>query len=297
MKNPQENVLFNEVKQGLQELNTVKLKDGSSAGIVTALYYYNLIAYNGQPGVQALTDLFEDIEVYNQNTNISDYNRFIEELDKSGTKLFSKYEEDNLLRLLAPVVSAYDTRSNYPYMYVLDPETNTYKLCRPVQKQSSNADESDPNIAELGLDEYIFNDDNEGEFGYTPRNFRTWDNVKSKLKIEEVNIQQELSSNSQIIFKDYEVNSDLYSIVENSDNPLQSIIDNKNSLIVSIKGTQMTLEQFINQAQELGWSEDEVMNIFQLIPKKRADGFKYNAIDLDILKHGLKSRSNQKPDC
>jgi hypothetical protein len=40
MTNPQENTKFNEIKKGLEELNGVR-------GLVNALFYYNLIAYNG----------------------------------------------------------------------------------------------------------------------------------------------------------------------------------------------------------------------------------------------------------
>jgi len=61
MLNPQENVEFNKIKRGLADLNGKQLYGHS---IVTALFYYNLIAYNNLPGVSSLTDLFEDIIVY-----------------------------------------------------------------------------------------------------------------------------------------------------------------------------------------------------------------------------------------
>jgi len=43
MNNPGENSKFNEIKKGLVELNGVR-------GLIETLFYYNLIAYNGQPG-------------------------------------------------------------------------------------------------------------------------------------------------------------------------------------------------------------------------------------------------------
>jgi hypothetical protein len=40
MNNPTDKVKFNEVKKGLTDLSGIK-------GIIPALFYYNLIAYNG----------------------------------------------------------------------------------------------------------------------------------------------------------------------------------------------------------------------------------------------------------
>ena len=302
MKNPQENVTFNEIKQGLQELNSVKLKDGSSAGIVTALFYYNLIAYNGQPGVQALTDLFEDLVVNNQNTHISDYTNFLRERDKSDKPIFSEQDEDMLMRFLAPVVTGFENISQYPYSYLLNPETNKYQLVKPIQEEKSSLeDENIPDdiqqdIINEQLANEIGNDDSEFSEGPSRRNI-TWNDLTKELKVTDVNMKPNIASNSSIVFRGYEINSDIYQLIENSENPKEVIINNSNSIVLTINGKQQTLSQFIENSQKLGWTKEECLDIFQFKRKKRSDGTKYYQLDLDILRHGLKSRSNQKQDC
>ena len=301
MQNPQENVTFNEIKQGLQELNSVKLKDGTSAGIVTALFYYNLIAYNGQPGVQALTDLFEDLVVNDQNTHISDYTNFLRERDKSDKPIFTAQDEDMLMRLLAPVVTGFENVSQYPYSYLLNPETNKYQLVKPVQEEKvSQDDENIPyDIEQDILNEQLANevgyDDN--EFGEVSRRNITWNDLTKELKVTDVNIKPNITSNGSIIFRGYEINFDIYQLIQDSKNPKQTITENSESIILTINGTQKTLKQFIDDAAELGWSTQECLDIFQFKYKKRLDGTRYPQLDLDILRHGLKSRSNQKQDC
>lgn len=302
MKNPQENVTFNEIKQGLQELNSVKLKDGSNAGIVTALFYYNLIAYNGQPGVQALTDLFEDLVVNNQNIHISDYTNFLREYDKSDKPIFNEQDEDMLIRFLAPVVTGFENISQYPYSYLLNPETNKYQLVRPIQEEKSSLE--DENIPE-DIQQDIINEQLANEIGYDDSEFSegpsrrniTWNDLTKELKVSDVSMNPNIASNGSIIFRGYEINSDIYQLIENSENPKEIIINNSNSIVLTINGKQQTLNQFIENSQELGWTKEECLDIFQFKHKKRSDGTKYYQLDLDILRHGLKSRNNQKQEC
>lgn len=302
MKNPQENVTFNEIKQGLQELNSVKLRDGSSAGIVTALFYYNLIAYNGQPGVQALTDLFEDLVVNNQNTHISDYTDFLRERDKSDKPIFTDQDEDMLMRLLAPVVTGFENVSQYPYSYLLNPETNKYQLVKPVQEERNYQD--DENIP-YDIEQDIINEQLANEIGYNDDEFEgspsrrnmSWSDLTKELKVTDVGIKTNMTSNGSIVFRGYEINFDIYQLIQNSENPKETIAENSESIILTINGEQKTLKQFIDDAIKLGWNVQECLDIFQFKYKKRSDGTKYYQVDLDILRHGLKSRSNQKQDC
>ena len=299
MKNPQENVTFNEIKQGLQELNSVRLKDGNSAGIVTALFYYNLIAYNGQPGTQALTDLFEDLVVNNQNTHISSYTNFLREQDKSDKPIFTAQDEDMLMRLLAPVVTGFENISQYPYSYLLNPETNKYQLVKPIQEERKSQDEDIPEdildiINEQLADEIGYDD---SEFDRPSRRNITWKDLTKELKVSEVRMMPNITSNGSIIFRGYEVNFDIYQLTQNSENPKETIAENSESIILTINGEQKTLKQFIDKAITLGWNAQECLDIFQFKHKKRSDGTKYYQLDLDILRHGLKSRNNQKQDC
>lgn len=303
MKNPQENVTFNEIKQGLQELNSVKLPDGNSAGIVTALFYYNLIAYNGQPGVQALTDLFEDLVVYDQNHHITAYTDFLRERDKSDKPIFTESDEDLLIKLLAPVVTGFENVSQYPYAYLLNPETNKYQLVKPKQKQQSNEDEGIPEdvqqdiINEQLAQQYGY-DDSELE-GRVRRNI-TWADLIKDLGVQKADINQDIDSTGSIIFRGYEIISNLYELINDSNidsDPSDIIRSHMNSIVLNINGQQKTLEQFISDAIKLGWTEQDCLDIFQFIKKRRSDGTRYNQLDLDILRHGLKSRSNQKPEC
>ena len=307
MKNPQENVAFNEIKQGLQELNSVKLKDGNSAGIVTALFYYNLIAYNGQPGAQALTDLFEDLVVYDQNTHITDYANFLREKDKSDKPIFTEQDEDTLMRLLAPVVSGFENVYQYPYAYLINPETNKYELVKPKEKNKTSEYEDENDQYEIEQDiiaqemleaEY---DDSE-DFGGSSRKNISWSDLKKELGVENASQIKDISSDNNIIFRGYEINSDIYGLINNQSediprNPLDVISEHANSIILTINGQQKTLQQFIEDANKLGWSKQECLEIFQFKQKKRSDGTKYSQLDLDILRHGLKSKSNQKPEC
>ena len=300
MKNPQENVTFNEIKQGLQELNSIKLQDGNSAGIVTALFYYNLIAYNGQPGIQALTDLFEDLVVYDQNYHITAYTNFLRERDKSDKSIFTEQDEDLLMRLLAPVVTGFENVSQYPYSYLLNPETNKYQLVKPEQKQQDSQDENVPE----DIQQEIINEQLAQEYGYDDSEFEgrvrkniTWKNLQKDLRITEADNNSNIDSIGSIVFRGYEINSNIYELIENSEDPLKTISENSNSIVLTIDGKQKTLDQFITNATSLGWSKQECLDIFQFIKKKRSDGTRYNQLDLDILRHGLKSRNNQKPKC
>lgn len=308
MENAQENVAFNEIKQGLHELNsiTLKLEDGTekSAGIVTALFYYNLIAYNGQPGTQSLTDLFEDIIVYDENQNIAKYTEYLRERDKSGKVIFSEKDEGTLIRLLAPVVSGYEQINIYPYSYLVNPETNKYELVKPKIDKTPNY-EDDPGISDIESEiiaqeieqEYGFADDLEG-FGKV-RKGMSWKDLKDLLKVEGANENISTDTNGNIIFNGYEIKSDITKFIEiSNEDPIEILKNNAGKILLEIKGEQQTLTQFFEKAKNNGWSEKECWDIFQIQPKKRADGLIYNVIDMDILRSGLKTRNTQKPtDC
>jgi hypothetical protein len=47
-----------------------------------------------------------------------------------------------------------------------------------------------------------------------------------------------IASNSSIVFRGYEINSDIYQLIENSEDPKEVIINNSNSIVLTINGKQ-----------------------------------------------------------
>ena len=207
-----------------------------------------------------------------------------------------------LMRLLAPVVTGFENVSQYPYSYLLNPETNKYQLVKPLQEEKSSLE--DENIPD-DIQQDIINEQLANEIGYDDSEFSegpsrrniTWNDLTKELKVTDVNMKPNITSNGSIVFRGYEINSDIFQLIENSEDPKEVIINNSNSIVLTINGKQQTLNQFIENSQELGWTKEECLDIFQFKHKKRSDGTKYYQLDLDILRHGLKSRNNQKQEC
>jgi hypothetical protein len=45
-----------------------------------------------------------------------------------------------------------------------------------------------------------------------------------------------ITANSSIIFRGYEINSDIYQLIENSENPIEVISENSKSIVLTING-------------------------------------------------------------
>jgi hypothetical protein len=76
MSNPSDVVQFDLAKYDLSLLPTKYIE---------YMFYYNLLAYNNQPGQLSLTSLFEDLIKANRLDVIKDYNDFIVRWGKSDT--------------------------------------------------------------------------------------------------------------------------------------------------------------------------------------------------------------------
>ena len=296
MKDAKENAQFNEMKQGLAELN--------HDGILTALFYYNLIAYNGQPGAQSLTDLFEDQVIQGSNEHISNYSKFLCRQDQSNREIFNlNTDEDMLLQLLAPTVTQYDDTSKYPYMYIVNPENNNYVLVKP--KEETVVREMSPEEEEIYAEqqaiaaEYDMSDENERldmEIEGTRRIYNTFANVKQNKKVQEVssNYSNLYKQQSYVLGQSELINVDeINGILENQ----EEILDSDYSKInLNISGTQTTLQEVFDRAKQLGWSEDEYKQILKVKQVRTGNGITYKQLDLDILKYGLNTITKQKPN-
>lgn len=297
MKDPKENVMFNEMKQGLSELNY--------DGILTALFYYNLIAYNGQPGAQSLTDLFEDEVIYDKNEHIANYSKFLSMLDKSEKSIFNlESDEETLIQLLAPVVTQYDNISGYPYMYILDPETNKYKLVKPKIKESTKelSDEEQDVLDQIIPDISEEYDDNEVsgiEFEYEVgrrKSYQTWSALKNTKQLIEIHpnfssiyeTKEYVLGNSQLLNPEK-----VESILKENKNILESDYKDIN---LKINREIKTLEEIFNEAQKLGWNKDECKQILKTKETITGNGLVYKTLDLDILRYGLNTILKQKPN-
>ena len=293
MNNPAENVQFNEIKQGLVELNNKR-------GLVKALFYYNLIAYNGQPGQQALTDLFEDFLIYDNNQTISDYNKYITYLDASDVQLFDfDAEEDYLLQVFAPTVYFKDVTDNMRYAWITNPENNREVLLQHLgqlteaeiaQLEASGA-ENNPE-PERGYDD---NEDHEPTQYY--ESYKTMDDIRKALKgkWDTVGVNNSVTNNKFILGKNTLLNPQIFDNVELSENEeakKQFLKTNSDKILLSINGNSMSLKDIL----DIVGNEEDVFKAFQFV-KRKSRNHTYEALIYSRLKHRLESLLNDNTKC
>lgn len=149
MKNPADVVEFDLCKSDLQKL---------PSNIIDKLFYYNIIAYNNQPGQLALTDMFEDLVAANNFELIRDYNTFISNHENVDIDIA---ENEKIKQEISPVLSVYEVKPslNLPYIYVRNPENGiTYLL----QKSSGNEDYNSD--MDMNIDENVLQGENKKDF-------------------------------------------------------------------------------------------------------------------------------------
>lgn len=312
LTNPQSNAQFNEVKKALGELNGVK-------GLIKALYYYNLIAYNNQPGVQSLTDLFEDFLVYDTNDVISEYNKYITYIDESNIKLFEKSDEDYLLRVFAPKIYFFtDNIYGLKYFWIANPENNKDILMEVVGEPSEEEkgflleNEDSENRSNGWVDDNDYNSYSKYKSYKTLEEVKKQLNVKAKLLKKEVKEADSFVGNSSSNSKRFVLGREL---LNNSEQLLDIIsseykrktwselsTNKKNEILkkyskdifLSVNGKNISLLDTIKLAESNGWTEQDVLNGFLFVSRK-SKNHKYDTLVFSTLKTTLDSIT--KPNC
>lgn len=296
MSNLTENVQFNEIKKALMELNGID-------GLIRALFYYNLIAYNGQPGMQALTDFFEDFLVYDNNTVISEYNDFITYLDESDIDLFDESDEDYLLKVFAPEVFTGENVEGMSYIWITNPENNKKILLKYVGDDTS--DQQYEGDDEENYNPYI--DDNEfGEYSKYD-SYKTLASVMTnwlKNKWMEEGVSRKSSSDKKFIlgkeiledvdqiFKLYNEEYKTKKITQlTEDKRHQFLKKHSDKIILNINGEKISLKQLISRLKDKGWNEKDILNIFRFVSRK-SNGYVYETLETGTLKTRLENMLN-----
>ena len=251
LSNIYDQVEFDQVKNDL-----AKLID--SRGIVTALYYYNMIAYNNQPGSNSLTDLFEDIIANNKLDVIKDYNYFVSNVDRSSESLIPKNDTINEIAL-APVVSISQLSDlQVPYVYVLNPETQEYTLLKKVDNNQDEDIEYDENYVPTYFERQLSNSNYVQDTG-----------------------EQKLPNlvTAQLTLGKYSVNNLVI-----SDN---GKIDD--GFTVTIKGhpKSYTKEGLLSLAHNNGYNDATIEDIFPVERSIRKDGYSYYKVNPEKIKNQL----------
>lgn len=134
MKNPSDLVMFDLIKADLQKL---------PSQIIDKLFFYNIIAYNNQPGQLSLTEMFEDLVSANNFESIRQYNTFISNHESQDIPIT---ETEELKKEIAPILSEYEIRPSLtiPYIYVRNRENGiTYLYYKHIGADTSNLEQSE----------------------------------------------------------------------------------------------------------------------------------------------------------
>ena len=308
INNLTENVQFNEIKKALMELNGIN-------GLIKAIFYYNLIAYNGQPGSQSLTDLFEDFLVYDTNKVISDYNNYITYLDESNTELFNEEDEDYLLRVLAPEVFNGDNVQGMSYIWITNPENNKKVLLRYKGELTDEERAQLESIQENSGEEPEGWDDNEWDEYSRYSGYRTLKDVLTKwlhdewVTVDDFNSIESVTSKKFVFGKEILQNPDLifdsFKEIYKRKRISELTPEKKNEILnklakdinLSINGKLTNLSDFIEILKPNHWSKEDIYNAFQFVSRKSRT-HSYDVLVSSTLKHRLEFMlNNDKNSC
>lgn len=157
------------VAEVTESFNRLASKDINGLPMIDAFFYYDLIAYDRQPGQQALTPIFNQLAALGKTEVLNNYIAFISDLDQNGMYILSldPQQKDEIKRFIAPTISIY-ALDNFkePYAWVKDPKDSQIYL---IQKQETeqgeiNEDMMDYDEDALDLDEVTNIDGLENEF-------------------------------------------------------------------------------------------------------------------------------------
>lgn len=155
--NPTEVTKFAEITEGFNNLQSKTIGD---LPLVEAFFYYDLIAYDRQPGQLSLTPIFNKLVALGKTKVISDYVQFVSDLDQGGNIILTLDESqiDEIKRFIAPVISIYALDEfDEEYGWVKDPEDQQFYLIKRNPKPKNNKNDDfgamdDPNIDNPEID-------------------------------------------------------------------------------------------------------------------------------------------------
>lgn len=174
---------INKVAEVTEAFNRLATKEEiKGLPIVNLFFYYDLIAYDRQPGQYSLTPIFNQLVALNNTDVLTDYVAFVSDLDQSGNYILSldPQQIDEIERFIAPSVSIYalDTCKE-KYAWVKDPLDSKFYLIEKIQKEKGSTFDEDENIDEGTIspeEEAVMSEivgidgigPDEGEEGYIP---------------------------------------------------------------------------------------------------------------------------------
>ena len=173
--NPTEVTKFAEVTEGF---NNLQSKNVGDLPLVDAFFYYDLIAYDRQPGQLSLTPIFNKLVALGKTEVISDYVQFVSDLDQGGNYILTldNSQIDEIKRFIAPVISIYALEEfDEEYGWVKDPEDQQFYLIKRNPKPSSNKNDDfgvmdDPNMDSPIEDDLGIGPDGDVNYDDNPEN-------------------------------------------------------------------------------------------------------------------------------
>ena len=173
--NPTEVIKFAEVTEGFNNLQSKTVGD---LPLIDAFFYYDLIAYDRQPGQLSLTPIFNKLVALGKTKVISDYVQFVSDLDQGGNTILTLDDSqiDEIKRFIAPVISIYALDDfDEEYGWVKDPEDQQFYLIKRNPKPAKTKDEEggameDPYEDNPGVDDQGIGPDGDVNYDDNPEN-------------------------------------------------------------------------------------------------------------------------------
>lgn len=185
--NPTEVTKFAEVTEGF---NNLQSKSIGELSLVDAFFYYDLIAYDRQPGQLSLTPIFNKLVALGKTKVISDYVQFVSDLDQGGNNILvlDDSQSDEIKRFIAPVVSIYALDEfDEEYGWVKDPEDQQFYLIKRNPKPSNNKDADDP------MDDPNIDNPIEDDLGIGPDGDINYDDNPENPQYQQITLSSKLA--------------------------------------------------------------------------------------------------------
>ena len=260
IKNPSDLVQFDLAKNDLQKLDP---------DIISKLFYYNIIAYNNQPGQLSLTDLFEDLISVNKFESIRQYNEFWSNHEDTPVQ----FNSDEQLEIeIAPLINIFEVKKSLkiPYIYVKNREDGKTYLFYKVSDSSESQeieDEEDNisvdidgvNVEKIGFFE-LMGQSNYSLLGQT---------------LTESNNSQVKESSDLLEFENYKMTNS----------------KNLKDIELEYNGNSYTANQILDLAKQKGFAT----KLSEIFIKRNNDGKK--VYDLETIKNTLDTIFNDENNC
>lgn len=153
-----------EFKKYKDSLNNLRKREYGEHRLIDLMFYYNLIAYNGESSQNSFTSLFEDIFAEKGNNAVTDWIKFYSIFDKEGSfELGVDYTEDELLRFIATKENP--EAAKMPYIRVYNPNTMAIELVKKINNDTNYDEEGEPDYLQDVIGQEIEGFDSESSGG------------------------------------------------------------------------------------------------------------------------------------